>query len=130
MAMAAMRRAWLVAGQACGPALQARWARLPAWWSETIVEAGRAVPGVTAVIEDINPNYQGPAAVFRFDSSWAGPSAEIIQERLAAMDPSIQVGTGHPSSQSHEIYVCPTALEEGEAEVIAVALRAQLASIR
>jgi len=108
---------------------EAEWAT---WrrWSETILEAGRGVAGVRAVIEDGNPNYQGPAAVFRFDSAWAGPPSGTIQERLAAMDPSIQVGTGHPASHSDEIYVCPTALEEGEAEMIAGALRGQLVTGR
>lgn len=104
---------------------EAEWAM---WrrWSKTIVEAGRGVAGVDAVIEDGNPDYQGPAAVFRFGPEWTGPSSKTIQERLAAMDPSIHVNTAHPSLAQDEICVCPTALEEGEAEVIADAIRAEL----
>ena len=105
---------------------EAEWAT---WrrWSETIVEAGRGVAGVRAVIEDRNPNRQGPTAVFYFDPPWDGPAPGTIQGRLAAMDPSIHVGTGRCSD---EIYVSPVALEEGEAGVVAEALRGELAAGR
>jgi L-seryl-tRNA(Ser) seleniumtransferase len=92
-------------------------------WSETITAAGRGIKGVRAVIEDGDPNRQGPAAVFYFDSDWRGPSSKEVQERLAALDPSIQVGTGN---YADELYVSPTALEPGEAELVAAAVRQAL----
>lgn len=101
---------------------EAEWAM---WrrWSETIVAAGKGVAGVRTVIEDGDPNRQGPAAAFYFEDGWDGPSSKEIQESLAAGDPSIQVGIGN---YSDELYVSPTALEEGEAEIVAKAIRAAL----
>ena len=93
-------------------------------WSETIVEAGRGINGVKAVIEDGDPNRQGPTAVFYFEDGWDGPASTAIQERLAAGTPSIHVGVGQ---YGDEIYVSPVALEPGEAEVVAEALRGELA---
>ena len=107
---------------------EAEWAT---WrrWSDTIVEAGRGIPGVRAVVEDGNPNRhrQGPTAVFSFDSAWNGPTSGTIQERLAAMDPSIHVDIG---PRSDEICVCPVTLEEGEAGIVAEALRRELTAGR
>ena len=92
-------------------------------WSETIVAAGKGVSGVRTVIEDGDPNRQGPAAAFYFEDGWDGPTSKEIQDRLASGDPSIQVGVGN---YSDELYVSPTALEEGEAEIVAEAIRAAL----
>ena len=93
-------------------------------WSETIVEAGKGINGVRAVIEDGDPNRQGPTAAFYFEDGWDGPASTAIQERLAAGTPSIHVGVGQ---YGDEIYVSPVALEPGEAEVVAEALRGELA---
>jgi D-glucosaminate-6-phosphate ammonia-lyase len=101
---------------------EAEWAM---WrgWSETIVDAGKGIAGVRPVIEDGDPNRQGPTVSFYFEEDWDGPSSEEIQERLLAGDPSISVGTG---SYGNELYVSPTALEDGEAEIVAEAIRALL----
>jgi hypothetical protein len=92
-------------------------------WSETIISAGRGVKGVRAVIEDGDPNRQGPTAVFYFEKSWGGPSSKDIQQQLASGNPSIHVGTGN---YSDELYVSPVTLEPGEAEIVAEAIRAAL----
>ncbi|MDA0677212.1 MAG: aminotransferase class V-fold PLP-dependent enzyme [Chloroflexi bacterium] len=94
-------------------------------WSETIVKAARGVKGVRPVIEDGDPNRQGPTAVFYFDDGWNGPSSKVIQARLAGMDPEIHVGIGN---YSDELYVSPVALEQGEAELVANAIRNALKS--
>ncbi|MDA1282086.1 MAG: hypothetical protein O2921_05615 [Chloroflexi bacterium] len=74
------------------------------------------------VIEDGDPNRQGPTAVFYFEEDWGGPSSKEIQDVLSAGDPSIHVGVG---SYGDELYVSPVALEQGEAELVAEALREQ-----
>jgi L-seryl-tRNA(Ser) seleniumtransferase len=91
-------------------------------WSETILKAGAGIAGLRPVIEDGDPNRQGPAAAFYFEEGWDGPTSKEIQESLAAGDPSIHVGIGN---YGDEIYVSPTALEPGDAEIIAQALRAE-----
>jgi hypothetical protein len=50
-----------------------------------------------------------------------GPSSKEIQANLAAGNPSIHVGVG---DYGDELYVSPVALESGEAEIVAEALRA------
>ena len=94
-------------------------------WSETIVTAGKDISGLKSVIEDGDPNRQGPTAVFYFDENWDGPPSSVIQERLAAGSMPIHVGTG---SYADELYVSPVALEPGEAEVVVEALRAEFLS--
>ena len=99
---------------------EAEWAT---WrgWSETIAASGRSFDGLRPVIEDGDPNRQGPTAVFYFDERWDGPSSKEIQANLAAGNPSIHVGVGN---YGDELYVSPVALESGEAETVAEALRA------
>ncbi|MCZ6539470.1 MAG: hypothetical protein O6922_06560 [Chloroflexi bacterium] len=92
-------------------------------WSETIATAGDDIPGVRPVIEDGDPRRQGPAAAFYFDAGWEGPPVTEIQEKLASGDPSIHVGMGNDAG---ELYVSPVALEPGEAEIVAQALRTEL----
>ena len=92
-------------------------------WSETIVAAGDDIAGVRFVIEDGESNRQGPTAAFYFDEGWDGPSAVEIQEKLASGDPSIHVGVGNDVG---ELHVSPVALEPGEAEIVAQALRTEL----
>ncbi len=92
-------------------------------WSKTITNASRGIRGVRAVIEDKDPNRLGPTAVFYFEKGWTGPTSKEIQDRLADQDPSIQVGVGN---YADELSVSPTALEPGEAEVIAAAIRKAL----
>ena len=94
-------------------------------WSETIVTAGKDISGLKSVIEDGDPNRQGPTAVFYFDEDWDGSPSSVIQERLTAGSTPIHVGTG---SYADELYVSPVALEPGEAEVVAEALRAEFLS--
>ena len=94
-------------------------------WSETIVDAGKDIIGLKSVIEDGDPNRQGPTAVFYFDENWDGPSSSVIQQRLAEGSTSIHVGTG---SYADELYVSPVALEPGEAVIVAEALRAEFSS--
>ena len=106
---------------------EAEWAM---WrgWSETITEAAKGVTGLRPVIEDGDPNRQGPTAVFYFEDGWSGSSSKEIQEKLAAGDPNIQVGVAdHPrrSGYGDELYISPVALEAGEAEIVAAALRAE-----
>ncbi|MDA1280337.1 MAG: aminotransferase class V-fold PLP-dependent enzyme [Chloroflexi bacterium] len=91
-------------------------------WSETITAAGSGITGLRPVIEDGDPNRQGPTAVFYFEPDWDGPSSKDIQEKLASGDPSIHVGVG---SYGDELYVSPVALEQGEAEIVAQALRSE-----
>jgi len=90
--------------------------------SETIIAAAAGVTGLRPVIEDGDPNRQGPTAAFYFEDGWTGPSSKEIQEKLAAGDPNIQVGVGN---YGDELHISPVALEEGEAEIIAAALRAE-----
>jgi len=99
---------------------EAEWAT---WrgWSETIAASGRSFDGLRPVIEDGDLNRQGPTAVFYFDERWDGPSSKEIQANLAAGNPSIHVGVGN---YGDELYVSPVALESGEAETVAEALRA------
>ena len=99
---------------------EAEWAT---WrgWSETITASGRSFDGLRPVIEDGVPNRQGPTAVFYFDARWDGPSSKEIQANLAVGNPSIHVGVG---TYGDELYVSPVALESGEAETVAEALRA------
>ncbi len=92
-------------------------------WSETIVAAGNDIAGVRTLVEDGYTNRQGPTAAFYFDEDWDGPSAVEIQEKLASGDPSIHVGAG---AEVGELFVMPVALEPGEAEIIAQAVRAEL----
>lgn len=101
---------------------EAEWAT---WrgWSETIVAAGRGVGGVRPVIEDGDPRRQGPTAAFYFDEGWDGPSSVEIQAKLAAGDPSVHVGVG---GDRGELHVSPVALEPGEAEIVARAIKAEL----
>jgi L-seryl-tRNA(Ser) seleniumtransferase len=101
---------------------EAEWAT---WrtWSETIVAAADGIAGISPVIEDGDPTRQGPTAAFYFDDDWDGPTAAQVQEKLAAGDPSIHVGAGEDAG---EIFVMPVALEPGDAELIAEALRAEL----
>jgi hypothetical protein len=101
---------------------EAEWAT---WrrWSETIAAAGKGVKGVRTVIEDGDPNRLGPTAAFYFEKSWTGPTGQQIQEQLAAQNPSIQVGVGPVFG---EVHVSPVALEQGEAELVAKAIRAAL----
>ncbi len=103
---------------------EAEWATWRSW-SETITATGKGIEGLRPVIEDGDPNRQGPTAVFYFDESWDGPSSKEIQDALASGDPSIHVGVG---SYGDELYVSPVALESGEAELVAAALRAQFNS--
>jgi L-seryl-tRNA(Ser) seleniumtransferase len=94
-------------------------------WSETIAEAGEGIPGLRTVIEDGDPNRQGPTAVFYFDDDWDGSSSVEIQERLASGSMPIHVGTG---SYVNELYVSPVALERGEAEIVAEALHTEFST--
>ena len=101
---------------------EAEWAT---WrgWSETIVAAADGIAGIRPVVEDGDPSRQGPTAAFYFDEDWDGPSASEIQEKLASGDPSIHVGAGNDVG---ELFVMPVALEPGEAEIVASAIRAEL----
>jgi L-seryl-tRNA(Ser) seleniumtransferase len=92
-------------------------------YSETIVKAAKGVKGVRAVIEDGDPNRQGPTAAFYFEKGWDGPASKEIQAKLAALDPEIHVGAGN---YADELYVSPVALEPGEAELVEKAIRAAL----
>lgn len=92
-------------------------------YSETIVKAAKGIEGVKAVIEDGDPNRQGPTAVFYFEG-WHGPTSQELQAKLAAGDPEIHVGTGN---YADELYVSPVALEPGEAEIVAEAINRALA---
>ena len=100
---------------------EAEWAT---WrgWSESITAVGKGIKGLRPVIEDGDPNRQGPTAVFYFEEGWDGPSSKEIQDALAAGDPSIHVGVG---SYGDELYISPVALEPGEAELVAETLRNQ-----
>jgi L-seryl-tRNA(Ser) seleniumtransferase len=100
---------------------EAEWAT---WrgWSESITAVGKGIKGLRPVIEDGDPNRQGPTAVFYFEEGWDGPSSKEIQDALSAGDPSIHVGVG---SYGDELYISPVALEPGEAELVAETLRKQ-----
>ena len=100
---------------------EAEWATWRSW-SETIIAAADGIPGLRPVIEDGDPNRQGPTAAFYFEDGWDGPSSKEIQEKLAAGDPNIQVGVGN---YADELHISPVALEPGEAEIVAAALRAE-----
>lgn len=101
---------------------EAEWAT---WrgWSETIIGAADDIDGVNPLIEDGDPKRQGPTAAFYFDADWGGPSASDIRDRLASGDPSIHVGVG---ADLGELFVMPVALEPGEAEIVAQAIRTEL----
>ena len=97
-------------------------------WSEIIINAVDGFEGIQAVIEDGNPNRQGPTAVLYFKETWNGPQPVDIQSRLTEGSPSIHVGIGHPNrpNMGQEISITPVALEEGEAQIIADALKKEL----
>ena len=99
---------------------EAEWATWRSW-SETIIAAADGVTGLRPVIEDGDPNRQGPTAAFYFEDGWDGPSSKEIQEKLAEGDPNIQVGVGN---YGDELHISPVALEPGEAEIVAAALKA------
>ena len=105
---------------------EAEWAT---WrgWAETIAEAGSGIPGVRTEIQDGDPNRQGPTPVFYFEDGWDGPTSTEIHESLLAGDPSIQVAAGQ---HGEDLYVSPVALEPGEADIVAEALRSELQKIR
>ncbi len=98
---------------------EAEWATWRAS-AETIAAAGSGIAGVRTEIQDGDPNRQGPTPVFYFDDGWDGPTSDEIHASLLAGDPSIQVAAGQ---HGEDIFVSPVALEPGEAELVAAALR-------
>jgi L-seryl-tRNA(Ser) seleniumtransferase len=90
-----------------------------AGWSqqaEYVVERLSGIPGLRVVVEDGDPNRQGPQAVIYADRSWTGPSFAEVRKQLADGNPSIRVGGG---GYRDEINIVMVNVQQGEERIIA-----------
>jgi hypothetical protein len=76
------------------------------------------------VLEDGDPNRQGPQAVIYFESDWAGPTPDEVRKALLAGDPPIHVGAG---GYGDEINIVMVNVQSGEERIIADRLEEILA---
>ncbi len=92
-----------------------------------IVDAVREISGIRAVVEHDAVNRVIPHAVMYFESSWNGPSGQVIREALAAGTPHIYVQQGvRQGGYFDEIAVDPINLQPGDEEILARRLREEL----
>jgi L-seryl-tRNA(Ser) seleniumtransferase len=92
--------------------------------AEHIVERLGHIDGLRIVLEDGDPNRQGPQAVIYFESSWDGPGPGEVRAALLAGDPAIHVGAG---GYGDEINIVMVNVQSGEERIIADRLEEILA---
>ncbi len=90
----------------------AGWARQ----AEYVVDRLSGIPGLRVVVEDGDPNRQGPQAVIYSGRNWTGPSFSEVRKRLADGKPSIRVGGG---GYRDEINIVMVNVQQGEERIIA-----------
>ncbi len=81
-----------------------------------IVGRLRDIPGLRVVLEDGDPNRQGPQAVIYFERGWDGPDPDAVRSALRGGDPAIHVGAG---GYGNEINVVMVNVQPGEERIIA-----------
>lgn len=74
------------------------------------------IHGLRVMLEDHNPQRQGPQAVIYFEHEWNGPAPEEIREMLSKGDPPIYLGAG---GFSGELNVVMVNVQPGEEQIIA-----------
>jgi len=84
--------------------------------AEHIVERLGNIDGLRIVLEDGDPNRQGPQAVIYFESDWDGPDPGDVRAALLAGDPAIHVGAG---GYGDEINIVMVNVQSGEERIIA-----------
>ena len=84
--------------------------------AEHIVERLRGIDGLRIILEDGDPNRQGPQAVIYFESNWDGPAPDEVRAALLAGDPAIHVGAG---GYDDEINIVMVNVQSGEERIIA-----------
>jgi len=84
--------------------------------AQHVVDRLQGIPGLRVVVEDHDPNRQGPQAVIYFEHEWKGPSAAEIRDKLREGDPPIYVGGG---GYRGEINVVMVNVQPGEERIIA-----------
>ena len=88
--------------------------------AEHIVDRLRGIDGLRVVLEDGDPNRQGPQAVIYFEHGWDGPDPGEVRAALRAVDPAIHVGAG---GYGDEINIVMVNVQPGEERIIADRLR-------
>ena len=78
---------------------------------------------IRVVVEDHDPNRQGPQAVIYFEHDWNGPTAAEVRQRLHESDPPIYVGGG---GYRGEVNVVMVNVQPGEEQIIADRLESVL----
>lgn len=84
--------------------------------AQHIVDRLRDIDGLHVVLEDGDPNRQGPQAVIYFERDWGGQGPDAVRDALRAGDPAIHVGAG---GYRDEINVVMTNVQPGEERLIA-----------
>jgi len=84
--------------------------------AEHILERLKSIDGLRIVLEDGDPNRQGPQAVIYFESDWDGPDPGEVRAALLAGDPAIHVGAG---GYGDEINIVMVNVQPGEERIIA-----------
>ncbi|MCH7593721.1 MAG: aminotransferase class V-fold PLP-dependent enzyme [Chloroflexi bacterium] len=84
--------------------------------AEHIVDRLQGITGLRVVLEDGDPNRQGPQAVIYFERDWHGPAPDAVRDALRAGEPAIHVGAG---GYRDEINVVMTNVQPGEERIIA-----------
>ena len=84
--------------------------------AEHIVKHLKGIEGLAIVLEDGDPNRQGPQAVIYFESDWDGPDSGEVRAALLAGDPAIHVGAG---VYGDEINIVMVNVQQGEERIIA-----------
>jgi len=84
--------------------------------AEHIVERLRGIDGLRIILEDGDPNRQGPQAVIYFESNWDGPAPDEVRAALLAGDPAIHVGA---AGYDDEINIVMVNVQSGEERIIA-----------
>ncbi|HIF13554.1 MAG TPA: aminotransferase class V-fold PLP-dependent enzyme [Dehalococcoidia bacterium] len=92
--------------------------------AQYIVKRLGNINGLRIVLEDGDPNRQGPQAVIYFESDWAGPTPDEVRKALLAGDPPIHVGAG---GYGDEINIVMVNVQSGEERIIADRLEEILA---
>jgi len=84
--------------------------------AEHIVDRLDGIDGLRVVLEDGDPNRQGPQAVIYFERGWDGPTSDEVCATLRDGDPAIHVGAG---GYADEINIVMVNVQPGEERIIA-----------